>query len=479
MHIRSIRRFLLWSLIAAVVVSAGASAGWTYLQASHEVEELFDAELAQSARVLAGLADPELLRDHSEDLQEALARAGLYAPGASVASGEAPLPAGHPYETKLSFRIRHKDGSVLFSTPGAPDTGPLPPAPGYSWTDSGDVRWRIFCLRDTQDDLWIEVGQLKGIRDELSSEIAVDLFVQSLLAAPLLAILVPALVLAAFAPVQRIARQIDARAPSNLHPVDTGRAPVEIRSLVDALNRMFGRLSAAFEAERRFTADAAHELRTPIAGMLVHVENARRSRTDEARAVSLSRAADGVRRMQRLVEQLLTLSRLDPEAGLGEWEAVDLEKVAGEEAAQLSDRARDRDIELTVESDGVPRVRGNETMLGVLVRNLLDNALRHTPPSGQVTARLSAAGGRVQLTVDDTGPGIPEELARRVWERFYRAPGQTVDGAGLGLSIVSRVAAIHDASLEMINLDPGLSVRISFPAAGKTGSGDRKPSEHT
>ncbi len=477
MRIRSIRRFLLWSLIVAVVLAAGASAGWTYRQASHEVEELFDAELAQSARVLAGLADPDMLRDHAGDLQAAIARAGLSGPGAAPATGEAPRPAGHPYETKLSFRIRRDDGPVLFSTPGAPATGPSPPAPGYSWLDAGQLRWRIFSLYDAHDDLWIEVGQLKDIRDELSGDIAVDLFVQSLMTAPLLAVLVPALVLAAFAPVQRIARQIDKRAPSNLHPVDTGRVPVEIRSLVDALNRMFARLSTAFEAERRFTADAAHELRTPIAGMLVHVDNARRARTDGARATSLARVADGVRRMQRLVEQLLTLSRLDPESGLGEWEEVDLEKVAAEEAAHLAEQARAREIELALECEGVPPVRGNETMLGVLIRNLLDNALRHTPPAGRVTARLAARNGRVQLSVDDTGPGIPQELADRVWERFYRAPGQAGQGSGLGLSIVSRVAAIHEATLEMVNLGPGLSVRVTFPALHAGGQADQSRSQ--
>jgi two-component system sensor histidine kinase QseC len=457
-RIRSIRRFLLWTLLPAVVLGAGAGAVWTYFNASHEVEELFDAELAQSARVLAGLTSREMLADHAQDLADTLARSGMFSAGDDDAS-----PLGHPYETKLSFRIRLPDGTSVFGTPGAPARHGLRPERGYAWMDDGEFRWRIFTLRDDADDLWIEVGQREDIRDELAGEIAVDLFVQSLLAVPLLAFIVPALVVAAFAPVRRIARNIDARAPSNLHPVDTDRVPGEVRSLVDALNRMFSRLSSAFEAERRFTADAAHELRTPIAGMLVHAENARLARSEEARAASMDRVCAGIRRMQRLVEQLLTLSRLDPEAGLGDWQPVDLGTIAGEEIAQIPDRSRQPGVQLELDGDSDLRVPGNATMLGVLLRNVLDNALRHTPADGQVTVRVEPTPEGVALSVSDTGPGIPAELRQRVLERFYRAPGQAGEGSGLGLSIVRRIADIHGAQMELIDNAPGLTVRLQFP----------------
>ncbi len=466
MRIRSLRRFLLYTLLPAVVALAAAGAAWTYFNASHEVEELFDAELAQSARVLAGLTSPELLRDHADDLARALARHDGTEPGAEDDSTEAG-PLGHAYETKLSFRIRLADGTVLFATPGAPGGGRPTPRPGYAWVEDGEFLWRVFTLEDPADAVWIEVGQRKDIRDELASEIAVDLFFQSLLPVPLLAVIIPLLVFAAFGPVRRIARELDSRAPSNLHPIDTGHVPAEVRSLVDALNRMFTRLSWAFETERRFTADAAHELRTPIAGMLVHTDNARRAKSAETRAASLDRVAQGVRRMQRLVEQLLTLSRLDPEAGLGNWEAVDLGRVVAEEAGQLSERARQQGVAFEISHHPGFRIPGNATMLGVLVRNLLDNALRHTPEGGQVRVRVDEDAAGVTLSVADTGPGIPPELRQRVLERFYRAPGQAAEGSGLGLSIVRRIADIHGATLDLADGDPGLIVVVRFP--GRTG----------
>jgi len=462
MRIPSIRLFLLYTLLPAVVLLAAAGAAWTYLSASHEVEELFDAELAQSARVLAGLTSPELLRDHAGDLAEALARHDGVGPGDEDASTEAG-PMGHAYETKLSFRVRLEDGTVLFSTPGAPASGQPVPTPGYAWVEDNGFTWRVFTLQDSADRAWIEVGQRRDIREELAGEIAVDLFLQSLLPVPLLALIIPALVFAAFAPVRRIASELDGRAPSNLHPIDTGKVPAEVRSLVDALNRMFTRLSSAFEAERRFTADAAHELRTPIAGMLVHADNARRAKSPETRAASLDRVVQGVRRMQRLVEQLLTLSRLDPEAGLGEWQPVDLGDVVAEEIALVSERARRPNVELELARRPGLRIPGNPTMLGVLARNLVENAIRHTPEGGRVAVAVEPDGTGVILSVTDTGPGIPQELRQRVLERFYRAPGQAAEGSGLGLSIVRRIADIHGATLDLADGAPGLVVKVRFP----------------
>ena len=467
MPIPSIRRFLLYTLLPAVVLLAAAGAAWTYFNASHEVEELFDAELAQSARVLAGLTSPELLRDHVGDLAEALAWHDGAGPAEENEDEAGPL--GHAYETKLSFRIRLADGTLLFATPGSPLSGRPIPEPGYAWVEDAGFTWRVFTLEDASDQQWIEVGQRKDIRDELAGEIAIDLFLQSLLPVPLLALIIPALVFAAFAPVRRIARELDARAPSNLHPVDTGKVPAEVRSLVGALNRMFMRLSSAFESERRFTADAAHELRTPIAGMLVHADNARRAKSQEARAASLDRVFRGVRRMQRLVEQLLTLSRLDPEAGLGEWRTVDLGDVVAEEIALVSERARRPNVELELARRPGLRIQGNPTMIGVLVRNLVENAIRHTPEGGRVAVALAQDRGGVVLSVADTGPGIPAELRQRVLERFYRAPGQGAEGSGLGLSIVRRIADIHGATLELADAGPGLVVKVWFPdlAAGR------------
>lgn len=462
MVIRSIRWFLLVMLLLLALAGSLAVGALTYFQAAHEVEELFDADLAQLARVLAGLLDPETAETRGPELASSLARAGE----AGGLDDDEPTALGHPYETKLGFQLRGADGRLVFSSPEAPEEPLAPLAAGFSWEMHGGFRWRVFTLADEADANWIQVAQRADVRGELAGEIAIDLLVQSLLGLPVLLLIVPLIVVAAFAPVQRIAAELRARTPGNLHPIDTQRVPEEVRGLVGSLNHLFRRLAMAFEAERRFTADAAHELRTPIAALLVHAENARRTRSEEARAASLDRITTGARRLQRLVEQLLTLSRLDPDAGLGEWQQVDLAAVAADEARQAGAQAERAGVRLECDFRSLPPVHGNGVMLGVLVRNLIDNALRHSPPGGRVRLSGRRVAESVEFVVEDEGPGVPPALRERVLERFYRAPGQRGEGSGLGLSIVRRIAEIHGATLRLDDAAPGLSVVVAFAPEG-------------
>lgn len=460
MVIRSIRRFLL--LMFLLLASAGSLAigALTYFQAAHEVEELFDADLAQLARVLAGLLDPETAATRGPELARSLARAGEI----GNLEDDEPTAYGHPYETKLGFQLRGPDGRLVFSSPEAPSEPLAPLSAGFSWEVHGGFRWRVFTLTDEAAAIWVQVAQRADVRGELAGEIAIDLLVQSLLGLPIVLLVVPLIVVAAFAPVQRIAAELRGRAPGNLHPIDTQHVPEEVRGLVDSLNHLFERLSLAFEAERRFTADAAHELRTPIAALLVHAENARRTRNEGTRTAALDRIAVAARRLQRLVEQLLTLSRLDPDAGLGDWEPVNLAALATDEVRQASARADGAGVRLECDFHPLPPMQGNVVMLGVLIRNLLDNALRHTPRGGRVRLSTCSAAGAAEFVVQDDGPGVPPALRERVLERFYRAPGQGGEGSGLGLSIVRRIAEIHGASLRLEDAAPGLKVVVSFRA---------------
>lgn len=463
MRIGSIRRFVLWTLLPAMVLVSGSVATWTYLMSAHEVEELFDAELAQTARVLAGLIDREMLDQRAEALAEALEQARTGHPGDPAAA------AMHPYETKLSFQLLNSEGELLFAAPGAPggDLGPL--ANGFSWVPDDSFRWRVFTLENPHESLWIRAAQRDDIRAELAGQIAIDLLLQSLLAVPLLALVVPLVVAAAFRPVQRIAGELNQRAPADLQPVDIRAAPAEIRGLVGALNRLFYRLAVAFAAERRFTADAAHELRTPVAGLIVNADNAMRATDEASRRASMRRVVAGARRMQRLVEQLLTLSRLDPDASLEQWETVDMIAVVAEQLKQFTTEVVDRGIELSLASEGQGSCSGNATMLGVLVRNLVENALRHTPAGGKVAVELRDGAEWLELTVADTGPGIPPALRTRAMERFFRVAGQQGEGSGLGLSIVARIAEIHGATLSLEDAvgrtgGGGLRVRLRIPS---------------
>jgi signal transduction histidine kinase len=243
-----------------------------------------------------------------------------------------------------------------------------------------------------------------------------------------------------------------------------------VRPLVDALNDLFGRLDRSFANERRFTGDAAHELRTPLAALKTQAQVALTSPDPERRRRALDNVVAGVDRATRLVEQLLALARLDamlpPSGGI-----VDMRELAQNGVRDLAPQADARGIRLWLEARGpeAPHVRGEGELLGLLVRNLVDNAIRYTPPGGRVRVTLWQSGDRVTLAVADSGAGVAPEARERIFDRFFRAGGEPSTGSGLGLSIAQAVVALHGGS---IRAEPsadlgGLSVVATLPALPK------------
>ncbi len=256
-------------------------------------------------------------------------------------------------------------------------------------------------------------------------------------------------------------------------PVDAAGAPTEARPLVDALNALFRRVAASVENERRFTADAAHELRTPLAAIQTHAEVALASHDDAERKQALTHVTEGTARASRLVAQLLMLARLDARATLAASSAVNLSELAARHVADAAPFATEKDVNLGLAEDSQPAVmvRGDAELLGVLIRNLVDNAVRYTPNGGRVDVSVRSEADRALLTVTDTGRGIPREERARVLERFYRGRGPSEDGSGLGLSIVARIAELHGAELTLEDgpENSGLSVRIALSRAALSG----------
>jgi signal transduction histidine kinase len=233
------------------------------------------------------------------------------------------------------------------------------------------------------------------------------------------------------------------------------------------MNTLFARVAVTLERERAFTADAAHELRTPLAALATQAEVASRARDTAEREHALAQIVIGSRRASRLVDQLLTLARLEPAtaSGIGD---VRLDRLAAEVCADHGAMALERQIELDLETPGELSVAGSADMLRVLLRNLIDNALRYTPPGGKIKVTLSARGGSVQLSVMDSGPGIPPAQRAEALRRFRRLAGQETEGSGLGLAIVARIAELHGARLELADGirdagNPGLAVCLIFP----------------
>ena len=240
--------------------------------------------------------------------------------------------------------------------------------------------------------------------------------------------------------------------------------PEEVSPLVGALNDLFVRLEQAFNSERRFTADAAHELRTPLAALKIQAQVALRAGNETERQVALENVLRGVDRATRLLEQLLTLARVDPETAAASYAPVDLHDLAASAIKDVAQMAHAKHIELSLEAAPTCLVSGDAAQLALLLRNLLDNAIRYTPEAGRVSVAIQQGLG-VELQIRDSGPGIPAAERERVLQRFYRIPGSGMEGSGLGLSIVQRIVELHGARLALADNapGPGLLVKVIWP----------------
>jgi len=451
--VTSIRRRLLTILLATFAVGWLALAVLSYFSARHEIEELFDAELAQSARVLLGLTLHEIEEEEGET-------GGRHQPPVVIK----PELDGHAYEEKIAFQI-WLGPRLLLRSPNAP-IEPLSLSAGYSDRLVGDKPWRVFSLIDRDRSLKIDVGEHYTVRNELIYDILRDLSWPLVLTLPFLAFAIGNGITRSLAPLEATTAEIGRRSPQQLAPIDLRDTPAEVRPLVEALNDLLGRLQSAFEGERRFTANAAHELRTPLAGLKAQAQVALRASDDGQRRQALTQIVEGVDRATHLVEQLLMLARLDPDSASARYEVTALAPIARDAIAEQAPAALGKDIDLSLSEQGSDAVLGDRTALSVLLRNLIDNAIRYTDAGGQVQVSVTHANGHVVLAVRDSGPGVPPDQRPLVLERFYRAPGSGSSGCGLGLSIVKRIAELHGAALELIDAvpAPGLEVRVRFPA---------------
>lgn len=435
----SLRARLLLLLLSATLLLWAMTAFLSYREAHHEIDEIFDAQLARSAHIL-------------------LAQVGHEADETEIEYGED----FHKYERKIVFQVWDADGRLILRSANAPETPLVDEGEGFEDTRIAGRTWRVFSHWDAEHRLLVQVGERHDVRDELTESVVTHLFYPFVFAAPLLALLIWLGVGRGLAPLRGIAAEVANRAPQYLTPLELGGAPDEIRPLVESLNGLLVRLDMALENERRFTADAAHELRTPLAALKTQAQVAQRSVAEDERHHALQQIVEGVDRATHLVEQLLTLARLDPERGLPHAAILALRPIVVECAAALAPSALEKSVELSVmEGDG--EVRGDAAMLGVLLRNLIDNAIRYTPGGGWVKAEVRHEAARVVVEVCDSGPGIPPAEREQVLRRFYRVLGSNVDGSGLGLSIVQRIAELHNATVELGESEAGgLAVRVCF-----------------
>jgi two-component system sensor histidine kinase QseC len=460
----SIRQLLVLALVGTLSTGIAISAGFSYRAGLQEANELFDAKLAHSARILMSLVDEPLADLASRPSGDPMV-ISVWHGDDSEHDSTLISAGGHAYETKLAFQVRDGEGRQLLRSESGPDNELAPLAPGYADVSIEGELWRTFTLR-APSGRWYQASELSDIREEMAREIAFGTLVPLFVSLPVMALLTWLAIWWASRGLVRFSDEIEARAPDRLAPIELRSVPTEIQGLAKAVNGLLARLDAALSRERRFTADAAHELRTPVAAVKVHADNLRTARDQQEREESQQRLDAGVRRMERAIAQLLALSRVEPGASTQARDPVDLQRVLTHHIEDMRLLARDREITITSDAESAV-VHGDAAALDGLVRNLLDNAVRYAPVGGQVRVQLAVADGEARLVVEDDGPGIAPEARARVFERFHRELGSGVEGSGLGLSIVAEVLASHAGGI-VLDASPelgGLRASVTLPAA--------------
>jgi len=324
-------------------------------------------------------------------------------------------------------------------------------------------RWRVFSLQ-TIDGV-IQVAQPWRVRERLAGEAALRVALPLLFLLPLMAAAVAWIVGRSLLPLRRVTAEVQRRDAYSLAPIAAHDLPQEVAPLIAELNRLLVRLADAFDAQRAFVADAAHELRSPLTALNLQLHLLTRAPDEAARSEAGGKLGAAIERATHLVEQLLTLARHEPDAARGSLQTLALDEAARAGVADAHPLAAARATDVSLEAPQRVEVVGDADALRILIRNLVDNAVRYSPANGTVKVRVGADATGATLVVDDSGPGIPPAERERAFDRFYRRGGTVEGGSGLGLAIVKAIASRHGATVTL-GESPlgGLRVTVGFPA---------------
>ena len=431
----SLRGRLLMFLLALAAVAAAIVGIVSYRSVLAETDQIFDYQLRQMALSL---------RDQGAIAEEE--RAALEDPAFDYV-----------------VQVWTSDGSITYSShrrPGLPRTAVL----GFTEMDIDGRRWRVFST--TSRGRVIQVAQPLAVRHQLAAAAAWRSVLPLAIAAPLVALAVWWLVGVSLAPLRNLVAAVRARDAESLAPLPLAGLPSELAPLGAALNALLARLATSFDAQRAFVADAAHELRSPLTALKLQLDLARRAADDAGRAQALAELAAGTERMRRLVEQLLALARAEPGGAETALAETDLAEVARQAAADAVPLAAAGAVELELDAPLPQVVRADASALRILLRNLIDNAVRHAGRDGRVLVQVGGEQSQAIVRVDDSGPGIPAAERERVFDRFYRRDGGGTSGSGLGLAIVRAIAQRHAAQVSLADSPlGGLRAEVRLPRA--------------
>jgi two-component system, OmpR family, sensor histidine kinase QseC len=444
----SLRGRLLALLISLLCLLMAAGSAAMYLEARATSQRRYDESMRQTGALLLQLAQHEL-EEHGPSLGEALLRAET-----------------QPGPFAFRFQVWTEDLRSAYRTANAPRTPMMPlTSAGFGWTVIDGQRWRGYSLWNQAHNLQLQIAEpmasSRGLPSEFFWRLVTSLAILLLLGGALIWWIIAH----SFRSVRTSAQLVGSRSATDLRPIDGQHVPQEVAPLLAALNRLLERMREALDTERHFTADAAHELRTPLAAIRANAQVMQAARNPQEFASASEELLTSVDRSGRLIEQLLALARLDAGADArARFTSIDLATLVCTQVEEQLPFAARRQIKL--ESNATTAlVQGDRDLLSILLRNLLDNAIRYSPPDCRVTVACSRQEQGVELCVSDQGPGVEPAERARIFERFYRVSGSTDYGSGLGLSIVQRVAELHGAHLEVGSgpQDRGLCIVLRFP----------------
>ncbi|MDH0747174.1 ATP-binding protein [Pseudomonas sp. GD03842] len=453
----SIRRRTLTLIIGLVLSGLTILTLTNVHDSNHEIAEVYDAQLATNARLLQGVMRMPLARQEHAQLYQAFNQA---------LSQADPKVNGHPYESKIAFQVWDLQGNLLVHTPSAPTLTRAPTYTGFSdINDLGKHQWRTFVLKDESHDLLIWVGERDDVRSDLVNRIVRHTVLPNLVGSLLLMAAIWFAIGWGLKPLAGLAATLRGRHPGSLEPLQLAPLPSELEPMQAALNRLLGQIQELLSRERRFIADAAHEMRTPLAVLRVHAQNVLEAQNDWERRESLNYLVVGVDRTTRLVNQLLTIARLEPGTNPVKAQQGDLVASVRESLAQLTPWVLSRGVELSFECDEQTHPLNTDfAAIDIALQNLITNAVNFSPKGGQINVVLTFKNDGFELSVADQGPGISESDRERLFERFYSKGND--HGVGLGLAIVKTVAVRLSGAVRLENRVPTGLVAILAVSVG-------------
>ena len=449
----SIRERLVIGIMVSMIFILGGMGLWSQLVAQHESEEIFSARLATSARVLESLT--------AKQLEKATLVNPIIITLPHETADDHSIPQddyGHPYESKLAFQVWHEDGQLLAKSESAPNLPLGQFKSGFTKNQLNNEIWHVFAL--SSGKVWVLAAEKDAVRQEMANDLRVSILTPLAAGALLLLIVVNVIAITNLRPLQALASLISHREPQVTTDIKLNDTPTELSPVINELNHLLKRVRDAFKREQRFIDAAAHEIRTPIAALQIHIENAVNSKDPSEREKSLAEALKGLRRTSRLTEQLLTFSRVSGSVDKEQKQLLSLDGICKEIIETTEPILSQRGQTISFEARGDFVISGEQHKIERVIQNLIDNASQYGLSNGNITVSLEEVNQLIRLSVSNDGNPIPDSEKENVFNPYYRILGSKSFGSGLGLAIVKEIINQHGGQIHIEDKTPGHGTKV-------------------